>query len=226
VVSQEGSTEQPYQYVGRFGYYTHYQIPSWPVLQLGVRFYDPRVGRFTQEDPIGDGLNWYGYVGGNPLAWIDPWGLTKPTDTQCMIIRELLYYEKNNPWGPMSTARTAWRFSNTVGRKGQRMGTEFDDEPIPTSMGDIDLDWFTDLMCWHAWPSFLDYVTPLLHNEYIFGKTYWNVQQALKGHDPARLQIIYEDPKERVALEAVRRGLSYADLFPPGWEKDCPKECD
>src|SRR5690606_35737126 len=41
------------------------------------RFYDPRVGRFTQADPIGleGGWNRFGYVGGNPLMFIDPDGL-------------------------------------------------------------------------------------------------------------------------------------------------------
>ncbi len=41
------------------------------------RFYDPRVGRYTQADPIGleGGWNRFGYVGGNPLSYIDPLGL-------------------------------------------------------------------------------------------------------------------------------------------------------
>ncbi|MDN7620244.1 MULTISPECIES: RHS repeat-associated core domain-containing protein [Burkholderia] len=41
------------------------------------RFYDPDIGRFINPDPIGlaGGLNQYRY-GPNPLAWIDPWGLT------------------------------------------------------------------------------------------------------------------------------------------------------
>ncbi|MGH7615424.1 MAG: RHS repeat-associated core domain-containing protein [Gemmatimonadales bacterium] len=36
-------------------------------------------GRWTQEDPIGvaGGLNLYGYVGNNPLAYTDPFGLKK-----------------------------------------------------------------------------------------------------------------------------------------------------
>ena len=40
------------------------------------RYYDPDVGRFTTEDPIGlnGGLNLYQYAP-NPFAWIDPWGL-------------------------------------------------------------------------------------------------------------------------------------------------------
>ena len=44
------------------------------------RSYDPQSGRFTQEDPIGlaGGLNLYGYAGGDPLSYSDPFGLCTP----------------------------------------------------------------------------------------------------------------------------------------------------
>jgi RHS repeat-associated protein len=41
------------------------------------RYYDPASGRFTQEDPIGlaGGLNLYGFAGGDPVNFSDPFGL-------------------------------------------------------------------------------------------------------------------------------------------------------
>jgi len=42
-----------------------------------ARYYDPKLGRFTQLDPLGmpDGINRYIYARNNPIRWIDPLGL-------------------------------------------------------------------------------------------------------------------------------------------------------
>lgn len=43
-----------------------------------ARFYDPNLGRFISEDPIGfagGDVNLYGYVWNSPLNWTDPMGL-------------------------------------------------------------------------------------------------------------------------------------------------------
>jgi len=46
------------------------------------RYLDPTTGRFTQEDPIGlaGGVNLFGYAGGDPVNFSDPFGLCPPID--------------------------------------------------------------------------------------------------------------------------------------------------
>ncbi len=47
-----------------------------------IRYYDSTSGRFISEDPkgFGAGVNFYGYVGGNPIGRVDPYGLDWLTD--------------------------------------------------------------------------------------------------------------------------------------------------
>ena len=69
------SVDQPYQYVGQLGYYTHYQEPDFGLLQLGVRFYDAQTGRFTQRDKArGAPEAAYVYVVDNSTTYVDPSG--------------------------------------------------------------------------------------------------------------------------------------------------------
>ena len=57
-----------------------------------ARIYSPTLGRFLQTDPIGygDGLNWYNYVGGDPVNATDPSGLCAKDETEidgeCVIV--------------------------------------------------------------------------------------------------------------------------------------------
>jgi RHS repeat-associated protein len=50
--------------------------PTGPRNYYRARYYDPKIGRFISEDPIGflGGVNFYSYVGGNPISLIDPLG--------------------------------------------------------------------------------------------------------------------------------------------------------
>jgi RHS repeat-associated protein len=75
------SVEQPYQYVGRLGYYTHCQDCEFALLQLGVRYYDPEKGRFTQRDLMPSAaVSDYSYVDDSPTMATDENGLI--TDRQ------------------------------------------------------------------------------------------------------------------------------------------------
>lgn len=48
--------------------------PDTGLYYFNARWMDPATGRFLSEDPIRDGRLWYGYVGNNPLSFVDPTG--------------------------------------------------------------------------------------------------------------------------------------------------------
>ena len=71
------NSSKPYQYVGQLGYYTPGSSQGMGnILQLGVRFYDPSTGRFTQRDPVTKpGSSKYAYGPDTPTDYVDPTGL-------------------------------------------------------------------------------------------------------------------------------------------------------
>ncbi|MDO4299811.1 MAG: RHS repeat-associated core domain-containing protein [Clostridia bacterium] len=68
-LNPDSSDTNPFRYCGE--YYDD-ELES---IYLRARNYNPSTGRFTTEDPIKDGLNWYAYCGGNPVMFVDPSGL-------------------------------------------------------------------------------------------------------------------------------------------------------
>ena len=64
-------TSNPFRYCGE---YYNEELDS---VYLRNRYYQPTIGRFINEDPVKDGLNWYNYCAGNPVMMVDPSGLIK-----------------------------------------------------------------------------------------------------------------------------------------------------
>ena len=76
-----------------------------PVTQqyyLRARFYNPVIGRFTQEDTYyGDGLNLYQYCQANPVGYVDPSG-----HSVCPVLKSK--YEEYRKQHPEATAAEAY----------------------------------------------------------------------------------------------------------------------
>jgi RHS repeat-associated protein len=73
--SQTGSSENPFTFVGREGYYRDEELALY---LAGARYYDPAAGRWLSQDPIrfdGGDANLYRYVKNNPVNATDPSGL-------------------------------------------------------------------------------------------------------------------------------------------------------
>ncbi|MDD6563977.1 MAG: amidase domain-containing protein [Clostridiales bacterium] len=80
-----------------FGYCGEYYDSETGLIYLRARYYDPTTGRFINEDPIKDGLNWYMYCEGNPVMFVDPSGLY---DRNAAVNYALKYsvFKNTNPW--------------------------------------------------------------------------------------------------------------------------------
>jgi RHS repeat-associated protein len=75
------SSDNPFQYTGR-------ENDNTGLSYYRARYYSPELQRFISEDPIrlGGGINFFGYVGNNPIRFRDPKGLMscKKEDPECM----------------------------------------------------------------------------------------------------------------------------------------------
>jgi RHS repeat-associated protein len=83
LAKQSALPHQPLRYAGQYAdseTSLHYNL---------FRYYDPQVGRFTVQDPIGleGGWNLYQYAP-NPLSWMDPLGLNNLSTAFKAMFRE------------------------------------------------------------------------------------------------------------------------------------------
>ena len=74
ILGQQETIPQPFKFVGQYGVIAE---PN-GLYYMRARYYDPNVGRFISEDPLGFGggdVNLFAYVQNNSVNRIDPSGL-------------------------------------------------------------------------------------------------------------------------------------------------------
>ncbi|MCY9775322.1 RHS repeat-associated core domain-containing protein, partial [Paenibacillus larvae] len=83
LLRKTGDTKQPFLYNGRDGVVTDDN----GLYYMRARYYNPDIKRFINRDvltgsiSVGQTLNRYAYVNGNPVSYIDPFGLSRDSDT-------------------------------------------------------------------------------------------------------------------------------------------------
>jgi RHS repeat-associated protein len=82
ITNSQGAVSNPFEYTGR-----DYD-PETGLYYYRARYYDPTVGRFASEDPLGlrIGVNRFQYVANDPLNFADPSGLCKISVGQHVVI--------------------------------------------------------------------------------------------------------------------------------------------
>lgn len=71
---------------------------------LRARYYNPVIGRFTQEDTYrGDGLNLYAYCDNNPVMYYDPSGYNQKGGCGETTLEEQELTESRTKWGKEHT---------------------------------------------------------------------------------------------------------------------------
>ena len=164
-------------------------------------------------------LHKYVYAENNPIGYIDISGFSRkesikniPSEDvefwnnsaykRCELVRDIVEYEREH-----GTRKAALTYNNThiFESDETRWLVGFDNAKTPTTLGYVDLDWFTEI---NRVPGASGWAA-----EYVYagGKSTWNFIRWTKGEEYAGL---FEDPGELRAVELTEQHTSFSQLFP------------
>jgi len=115
-----GTNDTPFLFNGRYGVMTD---PN-GLLYMRARYYNPYLCRFLNADPSGfsGGLNFYAYANGNPVSYLDPFGLCTGNEGFCSWLTgvglRLATTPGVDPTGIGGQLLTSWGLVNKYGLSG------------------------------------------------------------------------------------------------------------
>ncbi|GAA0394138.1 RHS repeat-associated core domain-containing protein [Paenibacillus motobuensis] len=117
LLHREGDTKNRFLYSGKYGVMTD----DTGLYYMRARYYNPDIKRFINRDVLvgdisdGQSLNRYAYVNGNPISYVDPFGLSRDGDSYDNFIEntvvslaESLYY------GTIGTFEAIINYEDTI----------------------------------------------------------------------------------------------------------------
>ena len=97
-IGTTGTVKNPIRFQGQ------YYSSSLKLYKMGLRFYDPGLGRWTQRDPVEQplqtsGWNDYVFAGDSPVNYVDPSGTHTVTVSACLIVCLRAASDKRRDYG-------------------------------------------------------------------------------------------------------------------------------
>lgn len=199
------------------------------------RAYSPDLGRWLQRDPMGyvNGMNLHQYCIGNPLSWLDPWGLTIYSIVRGMELIALI-----SPGRNMTVSRIGFAAIDGYGLTDRRKGEIYINEKY-NSGGDTtiiplvpkDSSKLGEYLQQHM--DVLDLATIMIHEFYHLNEESW-FSYYTPGHGAgpwwAELAFLYR-LRDRIDCakyprvcfqidQKIREAKEGLDRDQPGWRRE------